>query len=242
MVVRPGVVSAVRQLGGSLPFCGNYAAAANVLQFLPILKARRQAHYISAPLTIFLTPPYYFPTMPTAFNIKTFSRIMIAGCCGSGKSTLARRIGQYSDSPLIHLDQEYWQAGWVEPSTEDWRLKVTALAQQDKWIMDGNYSGTWDLRLPRAELVIYLRYPLLLVLYRAMKRIVTNYGKVREDMAQGCPERFSLSFFHFILVCHFHRSHEHLRQLESLQSHQTLMVFRSPKALNRWISSFESPA
>jgi adenylate kinase family enzyme len=162
---------------------------------------------------------------------------MITGCCGSGKSTLSRQLGKFTQLPIIHLDQEYWQAGWVEPSAEDWRLKVASLVTRDKWIMDGNYSGTWDLRLPRAELVIYLRYPLLLVLYRTMKRIVTNYGKVREDMAEGCPERFSLSFFHFILVCHFHRSHEHLRRLQTLKPQQTLLVFRSPKTLHQWMNS-----
>jgi adenylate kinase family enzyme len=178
--------------------------------------------------------------MPTNFNLSSYSRIMIAGCCGSGKSTLSRSLGKLTQLPLIHLDQEYWQAGWEEPSAEDWRSKVASLVTRDKWIMDGNYSGTWDLRLPRAELVIYLRYPLLLVLYRAVKRIITNYGRVREDMAQGCPERFSLAFFHFILVCHFRSSHAHLQQLQNLEPPQTLLVFRSPKALNNWINGIRN--
>jgi len=161
---------------------------------------------------------------------------MITGCCGSGKSTLSRSLGQFTQLPLIHLDQEYWQAGWVEPRDEAWRSKVASLSSREKWIMDGNYSGTWDLRLPRAELLIYLRYPLLLVLYRALKRVITNYGKVRDDMAPGCPERFSLDFFHLILVCHFRSSHTHLRRLQKLEPSQTLLIFRSPKALNKWIS------
>lgn len=160
---------------------------------------------------------------------------MVAGCCGAGKSSLSRKLAKMTGLPLIHLDQEYWQAGWVETNTKEWRAKVQTLTQKEQWIMDGNYSGTWDLRLPRAELVIYLRFSLFLLLYRALGRIITNYGKVRADMAPGCPERFSFSFILFIVQCYFHHSKKHLRLLADLEDHQTLLVFHSPGALSAWL-------
>lgn len=173
--------------------------------------------------------------MSNSQTLSSYSRIMVAGCCGAGKSSLSRQLTQSTNLPLIHLDQQYWQAGWVEPSTKEWRQKMKLLIAGKQWIMDGNYSGTWDLRLPRAELIIYLRYPLSILLYRAIKRIVINYGKVRPDMAPGCPERFSFSFVFFIIKCYFHHSKKHLNMLANLEDHQTLLVFYSPRALERWL-------
>lgn len=78
-------------------------------------------------------------------------RILIFGNCGAGKTTLAYQIQELTGLELIHLDQEYWQAGWVETDRFDWRNKVEQLATKNRWIMDGNYRGTFDIRsqIPR---------------------------------------------------------------------------------------------
>ena len=41
-------------------------------------------------------------------------RILVIGSSGTGKSTLARQLAQ-ARAAVIHLDQEYWQPGWVAP-------------------------------------------------------------------------------------------------------------------------------
>lgn len=160
---------------------------------------------------------------------------MVAGCSGSGKSTFARELADLSGLPLIHLDQEYWQAGWVEPSKEKWRKTISQLVTRDRWVMDGNYSGTWDLRLPRADLVIYLRYPLWLILYRATKRVLRHRGEVRPDMAPGCPEQFNWEFYHFIIRCYFTRKKHHISRLTKVNPTTKVLLFRSPRQLQRWL-------
>ncbi|WP_133571667.1 hypothetical protein [Maritalea mobilis] len=86
-------------------------------------------------------------------------RIAILGCSGSGKSTLARKLGAALDLPVVHMDQHYFSPGWVEPDHDDWRTTVATLCAEDKWVMDGNYSKTHDIRLPRADLIIFLDFP-----------------------------------------------------------------------------------
>ena len=54
-------------------------------------------------------------------------RVLIVGCPGSGKSTLARQLAPLLDLPIIHLDREYWRAGWVETDAADWEAKVLQL-------------------------------------------------------------------------------------------------------------------
>ena len=44
--------------------------------------------------------------------------------------------------PCIHLDRFYWQPGWREASSEDFRSRVFAALDEDPrgWIVDGNYT------------------------------------------------------------------------------------------------------
>jgi len=49
----------------------------------------------------------------------------VIGCGGSGKSTLSRRLGL----PLVNLDREYWQPGWLQPSKEEWEAQVRNLSR-----------------------------------------------------------------------------------------------------------------
>jgi hypothetical protein len=63
--------------------------------------------------------------------------------------------------PLIILDREFWRPGWVEKPRNEWRAKVIELVARDAWIMEGNYGSSLDLRLPRADTVIWFDYPSL---------------------------------------------------------------------------------
>jgi adenylate kinase family enzyme len=125
-------------------------------------------------------------------------RVLIIGPCGSGKSTLARELAPLLGLPLFHMDQLYWKPGWVETSDELMQVKIEALSQEPRWIIDGNYGGTLRPRLKRADTVIYLDYPIRLCLWRLIKRIWTTHGQVRADMAEGCPEQFDLGFLRYV--------------------------------------------
>ncbi|RYY24015.1 MAG: hypothetical protein EOP62_18120 [Sphingomonadales bacterium] len=126
-------------------------------------------------------------------------RIMIIGSPGSGKSTLARELAAREGLPLFHLDQLYWSAGWVETDKAKWAAQVAELAAQPRWIIDGNYSGTQDVRLARADRVILIDLSPFRCTWRIIKRVLASRGKTRPDMAEGCPERFSLTFLWYVL-------------------------------------------
>jgi adenylate kinase family enzyme len=125
-------------------------------------------------------------------------RILIIGCAGAGKSTLARRLSATLGLPLIGLDRVYWRPGWIELPYSEWRAAVEQLAAEPAWIMDGNYSGTFDLRMPRADTAIWLDYPRAVCLRRVLWRIIKGYGRTRADLPDGCPEQFDAQFLRFI--------------------------------------------
>jgi len=125
-------------------------------------------------------------------------RIMIIGSGGSGKSTLARQLGDKLALPVIHLDKEYWNAGWVEMPKEEWYEKQRKLMAEPAWIADGNFGGSLEIRLGRADVVIFLDYNRFVCLGSVVKRWLTSIGKTRADMADGCPEKMDLDFLKWV--------------------------------------------
>jgi adenylate kinase family enzyme len=127
-----------------------------------------------------------------------YRRVLVIGISGAGKTTLAQQIAAATGLPLIHLDREHWLPGWREPPKSEWRAKVAALAATDAWIMDGNYTGSLDVRMPRADAVVWLDYGAVKCIARVLRRVATNWRRSRTDMADGCPERIDRTFLLYI--------------------------------------------
>jgi len=125
-------------------------------------------------------------------------RVLLIGCSGAGKSTLARALGVRTGLPVVHLDRHYWRPGWREPEKDVWRRQVDELIAQPRWVMDGNYGGTLDVRLPRADTVVMFDFPTWRCLVSALWRSAKGYGKTRADLAPECPEKFDWVFVKFI--------------------------------------------
>lgn len=125
-------------------------------------------------------------------------RVLILGCSGSGKSTLSGRLSEILDIPLIHLDSLYWHEGWVETPENEWNATVKKLTEGDRWIIDGNYSSSLEMRLKRADTVILFDYPRYLCIWGAVKRFLKYRGKSRPDMAKGCGEKIDREFLSWI--------------------------------------------
>jgi adenylate kinase family enzyme len=81
-------------------------------------------------------------------------RVLVIGISGAGKSTFSQALATKTGLPLIHLDKEFWRPGWVQTPRQEWRARVSELAARERWIMDGNYDSSLDLRLPRADTVL----------------------------------------------------------------------------------------
>ena len=140
-------------------------------------------------------------------------RLLLIGSGGAGKSTLARDIAARTGLPLIHLDALYWKAGWVETPSAEWRDTVVELLQQDRWVMDGNFGGTLDLRLAACDTVIFLDLPPALCLWRVIKRRMRHRGVPRPDMSPGCLERLDIGFLLWIACYRLRRRKQVLETL-----------------------------
>ncbi len=85
-------------------------------------------------------------------------KIVVIGSTGSGKTTLALRISEQLQIPHIELDALYWGPNWTETPQDIFREKVAVALAGDEWVVDGNYTKTYDIVWGRADTIIWLDY------------------------------------------------------------------------------------
>lgn len=101
-------------------------------------------------------------------------RIHVIGAAGAGKSTLARHMAACLGIPHIELDALYWRPGWTKTSEPEFQAAVSARVLSPAWVIDGNYESVRELIWAAADMVIWLDYPLPLVLRRLIWRALRN--------------------------------------------------------------------
>ena len=129
-------------------------------------------------------------------KITDFKRIAIVGCGGSGKSWLSKRIAENGDYKLTHLDNEFWKPNWARTPKDEWVEIQRKLILEEKWVIDGNYGSTMEIRFEVADLVIFLDINRLLCMWRA----ATRTGKKRSDLPDYLDEP-SITNSEFIEFC-----------------------------------------
>ena len=163
-------------------------------------------------------------------------RILIIGCSGSGKSRLARELKEKLGLPLIHLDQLWHKEGWRHITREEFDSRLAMAMNMDRWIIDGNYSRTIPQRLSKCDTIIYLDFERWECLLGVAQRILTYRGKVRPDMAEGCPERFDWEFIKF--VWNFNKNNRVMNYTYLAQAkHAEQIVLKNRKEVKEFLES-----
>ncbi len=171
-------------------------------------------------------------------------RVLVMGSSGSGKSTFARRLANLTGLPLVSLDALYWQPGWQPSEPEPFDLRVVEAASAPGWIMDGNYTrfAAGGLRRQRADTVIWFDLPRYVCMSGIMARIVGSYGRVRPEMAPGCPERIDFEFLRYVWTYRQQQRPKLLEFFEGLRADQALICFNSRKQAERYLDDVTLPS
>jgi adenylate kinase family enzyme len=128
-------------------------------------------------------------------------RIAVVGRAGSGKTTIARQLAEALSLPVIHLDALYWTPDWMEVDRDVFEARQRAVVDGEEWIIDGGYlsSRGWSERLRRAELVVVTEAPLLVCLWRVVRRSLYR-SRRGPDRPRGGHEQLSLYFLWWIVT------------------------------------------
>ncbi|MEY2936450.1 MAG: topology modulation protein [Pseudomonadota bacterium] len=130
--------------------------------------------------------------------LKGRRRILILGSGGSGKSTLARALGDRLALPVIHLDIHFWSSGWQPTPDAEWQARVRRLVAGEAWVMDGSFSGTLAIRIPRCDAIVFLDLPRLVCVRSVLSRWWRYRFRSRPDLPEGCPETLDLHFLRWV--------------------------------------------
>lgn len=167
-------------------------------------------------------------------------RIVVVGTSGSGKTTLAGELAKRLNIPHVELDSIHWGPDWTP--RPDFIERAQVALSGDSWVVDGNYSRLRDWSWRRADTVVWLDYPLWLILWRLTRRTARRvFG--REELWAGNRETVDKVFsrdsiFVWVLQTYPRRKREYPQLLkEPAFAHLTAVHLCSPRETERWLSA-----
>jgi adenylate kinase family enzyme len=117
-------------------------------------------------------------------------RVMVVGTSGAGKSTFAARLADAAGLRYVELDLLNWGPNWYNRTAEEpeaFIQSVDEATQGDDWVVAGGYSKTWPIIWSRAEHIVWLDLPRMLVMrqviWRSLKRAFWD-----PEVFPGCHE------------------------------------------------------
>lgn len=111
-------------------------------------------------------------------EVLTVKKVIIIGSPGSGKSTFARALCEKTGLPLHYLDMMYWNADRTTVAKDVFLSRLNEALSGDRWIIDGNYGSTMELRFAACDTVFFLDYDTQVCL----DGIRMRHGKASPDM------------------------------------------------------------
>ena len=166
-------------------------------------------------------------------DISQYNKVCLFGCPGSGKSTLSKALSNIMDIKVFHLDNIYWKPNWVNISKEEFDIKLKELLMLDKYIIEGNYNRTLQVRLDECDLAIYLDFNRMTCLISVIKRYFQYKNKTRDDITEGCEEALDKQFISY--VWNFNRNHkkDYYQKLESMN--KPYIILKSRKEVKKFL-------
>lgn len=105
-------------------------------------------------------------------------KAIIIGPSGSGKSTFSVMLHNATGLPLYHLDNIWWNADKTHISRPEFDLKLSDILSRDCWIIDGDYSRTYEPRIAACDTVFFFDFDINI----CMEGLTQRLGKPRPDM------------------------------------------------------------
>ena len=184
--------------------------------------------------------PRYVSSEEAIHLLAKAKRVLVIGCSGGGKTTLSAKIAAYLNLEFQSLDRDVrWLPGWIERDRDGQRGIIDQLAQRELWVMDGSGASSFDLRLPRAELVLWVRVPRSVALFGLFKRVFRYYGSVRPAMAVGCPEPLpSRDFLSYIWNFEKRYAPLFIKNIDQYGPDVPVVVLRSHREIDAMLQPF----
>ena len=157
-------------------------------------------------------------------------KVIIIGSPGAGKSTFARKLRDKTGLPLYYLDMLWHKPDRSTVSREIFDEQLNQIMKRDRWILDGNFQRTLEVRLRACDTVFLLDLPLEVCLSSVEGRI----GQVREDMPWVETE-FDPEFRQWIVDFQQKQLPQIYELLEKHRDNRNIVIFRSREEADQYL-------
>ena len=168
-------------------------------------------------------------------------RLAVVGTSCCGKSVLAQRVAEKLGIKHIEQDRLIWRPNWEKVPREEYQPLLVQECAAESWTMSGNFSLRVDDLWKPVTHVVWLNYPLAVVLFRWLKR-TSRRILLREECCNGNYESIKSSFLEKdSLIWWIFRTHWRRRaQYSAMRSDPRLanvefLEFRHPRDAERWL-------
>ena len=156
-------------------------------------------------------------------------KILVIGPGGSGKSYFSRELANITGLPLFHLDNIFWRKDRTHIDREEFDSKLLDILNKDKWIIDGDYSRTYELRIQHCDTVFFLDFSL----EDCLKGVESRLGKAREDIP-FIDEEFNPEFKEWIIKW-FNQTRPWVIHLEDKYKEKNFIIFKNRNEVNNYL-------
>ena len=161
-------------------------------------------------------------------------RVIILGCSGSGKSVFSLKLQEKTDLPLIHLDNVWWNKDRTHISRQEFDRKLSEILIGEQWIIEGDYSRTYEVRLKACDTVLFLDFDAETCLEGIRERV----GKNRPDIP-WTEEELDPALVRDVENYHSEKRPVLLNLLESYTDKQ-VHVFTDRQEAYKWLEEMET--
>ena len=172
---------------------------------------------------------------PPSIKENPMQKVLVIGSPGAGKSTFSRKLRDATGLPLYYLDMIWHRPDKTNISREELTARQEEIMKTPKWIIDGNYLSTMELRLKNCDTVFFLDYPLEVCLAGAKARI----GTKREDIP-WIETEFDQEFKQWILDFPKDQLPIIYQLLEKYKKNRTVHIFKSREEAEHYLVSIEN--
>ena len=162
-------------------------------------------------------------------------RVIIIGPGGAGKSYFSKQLAGITNLPLYHLDNIFWKEDRTHISRDEFDKKLLEILEKEEWIIDGDYSRTYEIRMKYADTIYFLDFPLEVALAGVESRI----GKTRDDIPWR-EDIFDPEFKQWIMNWYKNTLPVLRKLLEQYKEIKNIIVFKTREEIDSFIGKSKS--
>ena len=161
-------------------------------------------------------------------------KIIVIGSPGAGKSSFSKKLKNITKLPLYHIDMLYHKKDGTHITKKELEEKLKEIFKTDKWIIDGNYQKTLELRINECDTIFLLDFPTQVCLEGAKSRI----GQKRDDLP-WVEEKLDENFKQCIINFTNEKLPQIYKLLDKYKMNHSIFIFKSRDEADNYIRNME---